>query len=85
MPKGYQNGAQIDAKHHQQSMPQLVPKRIGKTIKNNTFPIGEIKLVHHTIIKNLIRYAHIQRERQRERERNIVYPSKQQISMLWAT
>ena len=34
MPKGFQNGANIDAKTHQKSMQTLVTKKIRKILKN---------------------------------------------------
>ena len=33
-PKGFQNGAEIDAKTYQKAMPKLVTKTIRKMIKN---------------------------------------------------
>jgi hypothetical protein len=33
MPKGSQNGANIDAKTHQKAMPELVSKKIRKIMK----------------------------------------------------
>ena len=35
IPKGFQNGAKIDAKTHQKSMPKLVTKKIMEIIKNH--------------------------------------------------
>ena len=40
--KGSQDGAEIDAKTHQKSMPKLVSKKIKKTIKNHISLNGEI-------------------------------------------
>ena len=34
MPKGFQNGTQIDATSHRKSMPKPVTKKIRKSIKN---------------------------------------------------
>jgi hypothetical protein len=38
--KGSQNGAKIDAKTHQKSMPKLVSKKIRKIMKFHVFPKG---------------------------------------------
>ena len=40
--KGFQNGAEIDAKTHQQSMPKQVSKKIMKIIKNHVSLKGKI-------------------------------------------
>ena len=37
MPKGFQNGAEIDAKTHQKSMPELVSEKIKKIMKIHVF------------------------------------------------
>jgi hypothetical protein len=39
-PIGSQNGAEINAKKHQKSMPKLVSKRIKKSMKNHVFLKG---------------------------------------------
>ena len=46
MPKGFQNGANIDAKTHQKSMPKLVTKKIMGIIKRNVSLNGEIIELH---------------------------------------
>ena len=40
--KGSQNGAEIDAKTHQKSMPELVSKKIREIIKNHVSLKSEI-------------------------------------------
>ena len=45
-PKGSQNGAEIDAKTHQQSMPKQVLKKIMKIIKNHVSLKGKIIQIH---------------------------------------
>ena len=40
IPKGFQNGADIDAKTHQKSMPKLVSKKIRKIMKIHVFLKG---------------------------------------------
>ena len=40
MPTNSQNGAEIDAKTHQKSMPKLVSKKIKKIMNNNVFLKG---------------------------------------------
>ena len=44
--KGVQNGAEIDAKTHQQSMPKQVSKKIMKIIKNHVSLKGKIIQIH---------------------------------------
>jgi hypothetical protein len=44
--KGSQNGAEIDAKTHQKSMPELVSKKIRKIIKNHVSLKSEIIEIH---------------------------------------
>ena len=46
MPKGFQNGAKIDANTHQKSMPKVVKKRIRKIIKNKVSLKGKIIAIH---------------------------------------
>ena len=46
MPKGFQNGSKIDTKTHQESMPKLVTKKIGKIIKNHVSLNGKIIGIH---------------------------------------
>jgi len=45
-PKGSQNGAEIDAKTHQKSMPELVSEKIKKNIKNHVSLKSEIIEIH---------------------------------------
>ena len=42
IPKGSQNGAELNAKTHQQSMPKQVSKKIMRIIKNNASLKGDI-------------------------------------------
>ena len=42
MPKGSQNGAEIDATTHRKSMPKRVAKKMMKTIKHHVSPNGRI-------------------------------------------
>ena len=44
--KGSQNGAEIDAKTHQKSMPELVSKKISEIIKNHVSLKNEIIEIH---------------------------------------
>ena len=44
--KGFQNGAEIDAKTHQKSMPELVSKKIREIIKNHVSLKSEIIEIH---------------------------------------
>ena len=44
--KGSQNGAEIDAKTHQKSMPELVSKKIREIIKNHVSLKSEIIEIH---------------------------------------
>ena len=44
--KGSQNGAEIDAKMHQKSMPELVSKKIREIIKNHVSLKSEIIEIH---------------------------------------
>ena len=44
--KGSQNGAEIDAKTHQKSMPELVSEKIKKIIKNHVSLKSEIIEIH---------------------------------------
>ena len=46
MPKGFQHGADIDAKTHQQSMPKQVSEKIMKIIKNHLSMKGQIFQIH---------------------------------------
>ena len=45
-PTGSQNGVEIDAKTHQQSMPKQVSKKIMKIIKNHVSLKGKIIQIH---------------------------------------
>ena len=45
-PKGFQNGGEIDAKTHQQSMPKLLTEKIMKVIKNQVCLNGKIIEIH---------------------------------------
>ena len=45
-PKGFQNGAEIEAKTHHKSMPNLLTKRIRKIIKNHVSLKGQIIQIH---------------------------------------
>ena len=44
--KGSQNEAEINAKTHQKSMPELVSEEIKKIIKNHVSPKSEIIEIH---------------------------------------
>ena len=44
--KGCQNGAEIDAKTHQKSMPELVSKKIREIIQNHVSLKSEIIEIH---------------------------------------
>ena len=46
IPKGCQNGATIDAKTDQKSMPKLVMEKIFNVIENHVFPNGKIIQIH---------------------------------------
>ena len=46
MPKGYQNGTQLDAKTHQKSMPKLVANKVKKIIKIYVSLNGKISKIH---------------------------------------
>ena len=46
MPKGSQNGAEINTKAYQKSMPKRVTKNIMKIIKNHVYLNGKIIEIH---------------------------------------
>ena len=46
MPKGFQNGDEIDAKTHQKSMPKHVSKKIMNIIKNHISLKSQIIEIH---------------------------------------
>ena len=46
MPKGSQNGAEIDAQTHQQSMPKLVTEKIMEIINNHVSLNGKFIEIH---------------------------------------
>ena len=49
--KGSQNGAEIDAKTHQKSMPKLVSKKIREIIKNHVSLKSEsLKFIGKTMV-----------------------------------
>ena len=51
MQEGNQNGVQINAKTHQQSMQQMVAKKVRKQMKNQVLLMCEIIQIHNTVIK----------------------------------
>ena len=73
--KGSKNGANIDAQTYQISMPKQEPKKIRNIMNIMLFPIGTIKQIHYTIVKNKV--LHSERANREFIEQNIPIDDKE--------